>query len=60
KTEFEERPNVDLASTKLAGIGVAAVYRAIGTLFVDVPGGGPVAALFRFAPPHAAPPGEDD
>jgi hypothetical protein len=111
KTEFEERPNEDLASTKLDEVGVAAVYRAIGTLFVDVgahvpgdldeengeltldieddasnhcvvdeilrrailsdarilavgagdvPGGGPVAALFRFAPPHAAPPGEDD
>ncbi|MGZ5369527.1 MAG: baeRF11 domain-containing protein [Aeromicrobium sp.] len=111
KTEFEERPNEDLASTKLDEIGVAAVYRAIGTLFVDVgahvpgdldeengemtldteddasnhcvvdeilrrailsdakilalgagdvPGGGPVAALFRFAPPHATPPAEDD
>ena len=111
KTEFEERPNEDLASTKLDDVAVAAVYKAIGTLFVDVeahvpghvdqengeltldaeddasnhcvvdeilsrailsdakilavgagdvPGGGPVAAVFRFAPPHAAQPGEDD
>jgi hypothetical protein len=102
KAEFAERANGDLTSTDLDEVAAAAVYKAIGTLFIDteahvpgqvgeengeirlaaqdeastycvvdeilrrallsdakilavvaddVPGGGPVAAVFRFPPP---------